>query len=155
MNLNELFSHLLPYLISMGIITYSAMLIHAENKIITDSTTNTDDRKAAVGLQGFAITLLSLGLVMFIATINNRHPGVLEGFRVFAKKGGEHPITKYAIVAVILALCITIVVQTRDQDGLTHINLINYVIIGVVGLFFTLKGYEMVVLKSKYRETKV
>lgn len=154
MNLNELFSHLLPYLISMGIITYSAMLIEAENKIIEKNQSNNKRRKA-VRLQGFAITLLCLGLVMFIATVNNRHPGVLEGFRVFAKKGGDHPITKYAIVSVILALSIYVVVDTQGQDGVGNINILNYIIIGVVALFFTLKGYEMVVLKAKYRETKV
>ena len=156
MNVNALFSHLLPYLISMGIIIYSALLINSQNKIIEINQSN-NKRKKAVKLQGFAITLLCLGLVMFIATINNRHPGILEGFRVFAQKGGEHPITKYAIVSVILALCIYVVVETYGQDGVGNINILNYIIIGVIGLFMTLKGYEMVVLKAKYKvaETSV
>tara|TARA_E500000331_G_scaffold331556_1_gene353988 strand:- start:1057 stop:1473 length:417 start_codon:yes stop_codon:yes gene_type:complete len=138
----------------MGIIIYSALLINSQNKIIEINQSD-NKRKKAVKLQGFAISLLCLGLVMFIATINNRHPGILEGFRVFAQKGSEHPITKYAIVSVILALCIYILVDTHNQNMM--LDVINYIIIGVIGLFMTLKGYEMVVLKAKYKvaETSV
>lgn len=152
MNVNELINHLLPYLISMGIIIYSAMLIEAENEILKDTSSNSSQRKEAIGLQGFAIALLCLGLVVFIATVNNRHPGILEGFRIFAEKGGAHPTTKYLIIAAMLALCITMVVETHNQSGVTHINIINYIIIGVIGLFFIMKGYQMVVVKKAYRQ---
>jgi hypothetical protein len=146
-----MFNSLMPYTISIGIIIYAALLINHANMIIDDalkgkaSSTNCDHAKTT---QGFAITLLCLGIVIFLATVNNRHPGLLDMLTVFAKKGGNHPFIKYAMIIGMLIVC-SIILSTLTSDSKecgskpTLLIIINSILVGCMGIFLMYKMYEI------------
>lgn len=144
----ELLNTALPYLISVGMITYSSMLIGQANTIIVENTVCVNK---AMEMQRFGIILLVIGIVVLLATINNRHPDVLKNLTLFAMKGGEHPMFKYFLMCVLLGICIYVMILIGEMDKLKCqmgpnakiLNISNYVMIGLLGAFVLYKGYLM------------
>ena len=141
MTFGSVINNMTPYIVSISMILYGALLLHHSNVIIRKKMEPCPDSVAGLAVdstnkqfancrasdnillaQGVAIILTLLGVLVLSATLYSKHPGIKQKLNylgdVHTKYGG-HPYAKYAKMLLVLGFGIYFLVDLENHKGCT------------------------------------
>ena len=178
MTFGSVINNMTPYVISIVMILYGALLIHHCNSIIrkkidaqqagqqqqgdegNNIKTNCVASENVLLAQGVAIIITLLGLLTLSATLYSKHPGLKQKLAflgdVHTKYGG-HPYAKYAKMLLVLGFGIYFLVDLENHKGCTAAGGVggeglllaaNIAIVSLIGLYLLYK-LTLIIMNKK------
>ena len=163
MTFGKVFNNMTPYVISLSMILYGALLLNHSNKIINMRFKADPDKcekysKNILAAQGIAIAIVMVGVLSLMFTLYSKHPEMFQKLAYFGgvhTKYGGHPVMKYVLMAAVMGVAIYILVDIEKHkkctEGLGGEGLLiaaNSMIIGLVSLYLLYKIYLMMSKKQ-------